>query len=559
MKAIGYIRVSTTNQDILRQSIKYKEFCNYKNFENVEEIVDFGVSGATFERDGFKKLQKVTNKEADIIVVSELSRLSRREDILDTLNSVQNITSKGLKLVFLDNPEKVYSGILDLQELITLTVTAYGAAQERLMIKRRNQEGKTTLFDNIPNAIVDGRVPYGFKKIINPNGNHPKYLLQINQKEAVNVTTIFNLILEGYSTSKVMHYLYENGIRNRVNKIFSKQYLSKLISNPIYKGDRIRKDKLVNIEAIIQPEVWDKVQILIKENYSYISNGTTMFNPLRGLIRCRCGKAMLVKNKGKGVLVYRCSETRPAFDESKCKFMDSVRFDLTNEVIFSLLRSIDFVEITGNYEERINQLRDQILVINDQISITKTEIENIRKNITVLEERYISAKVQSLADKIQDVIIENLDNIKSKERAIDKKIRNINLIKDQINSLIDVSKTENFDNLNIKDRAKIFKKYIQKIEFISITSLQGFYKIYFNFGIVQYVAAKKTTKSPKFAVLPNAFTLNEDYTINVLEGGNDVLNLSNYRNKKITIQEFFKKYANDYLDVNMSYRSKYTK
>ena len=47
-KAIAYIRVSTTHQDVERQRIKFKEYCKNNNLQANEEIIDFGISGKPF-------------------------------------------------------------------------------------------------------------------------------------------------------------------------------------------------------------------------------------------------------------------------------------------------------------------------------------------------------------------------------------------------------------------------------------------------------------------------------------------------------------------------------
>ena len=44
-KIIGYARVSTTKQDLSRQKLKIKEFCENNNYELIEIIEDFGISG----------------------------------------------------------------------------------------------------------------------------------------------------------------------------------------------------------------------------------------------------------------------------------------------------------------------------------------------------------------------------------------------------------------------------------------------------------------------------------------------------------------------------------
>lgn len=66
-KAIAYIRVSTTHQDVERQRIKFKEYCKNNNLQANEEIIDFGISGAKSDRPGYLRLQALTGKDADIL------------------------------------------------------------------------------------------------------------------------------------------------------------------------------------------------------------------------------------------------------------------------------------------------------------------------------------------------------------------------------------------------------------------------------------------------------------------------------------------------------------
>ena len=558
MRAIGYIRVSTTNQDLKRQVEKYKEFCTSKGYAALEPIEDFGKSGANFERTGFQQLMQLTTADADLVVISELSRLSRKEEILDTLNSVHSIISKGLKLLFLDNPTKIYEGTLDLTELLVLTVAAHGAAQERIVIKRRNQEGKTVLFDNIPYAIVDGKIPYGFKKIPNNNGKHPKYLLAFDESEAEVVRTIFNMVVNGSSVAEVARKLYDKGRRNRNDKIFTKQALSKLFSNPIYKGDRTRKGKTMQIEPLVKPEIWENAQLKIKENYHYGSTGTTMFNPLRGIIRCRCGRAMMVKNKGEGLFVYRCSDVQPKYMENKCKYGDSIRFELTNEIMFSLLQSIDFVEMSVNTQKKIEVHEIQITQIENQITKDNDKKSSVKVEITTLEERYLNAKIQSLADRVQAEIIKKDDEIRSIDRAILKKTRTISQLRNQIRSLKDVAKTEDLTNLDIKERASLFRKYINKIQYLPVTNMQGYYVVEFKFGAVEKIAVKKTNKSPLFAIVPPAFEITDELKLKVTTFGptspDFAFDLGHVTNQEITIQQFFRNFAEEYLTVDLKYR-----
>ncbi|MEG2946669.1 MAG: recombinase family protein, partial [Bacteroidales bacterium] len=102
MKAIGYARVSTTKQDLARQQVKIKDFCENNGHDLLQIIEDFGISGASNQRDGYKKLLSLTDKDCNVVIVSELSRLSRQEYVIETVYNIQNIINSGISVILLD-------------------------------------------------------------------------------------------------------------------------------------------------------------------------------------------------------------------------------------------------------------------------------------------------------------------------------------------------------------------------------------------------------------------------------------------------------------------------
>ena len=66
MKVIGYIRVSTNNQDLKRQEVKVKEHCLLNNFDVVKIIQDFAISGAKRDRKGYLELLSLKKEDADM-------------------------------------------------------------------------------------------------------------------------------------------------------------------------------------------------------------------------------------------------------------------------------------------------------------------------------------------------------------------------------------------------------------------------------------------------------------------------------------------------------------
>lgn len=580
-KAIAYIRVSTTHQDVERQRIKFKEYCKNNNLQANEEIIDFGISGAKSDRPGYLRLQALTGKDADILVVSELSRLSRQEEILETINIIQNIVYNGLSLIFLDAPSKVYEAhsTLDITELIILLVGAFRAAQDRKEIKRKNQEGKQALLSQNPYAVVDAKIPYGYNAIYNPNGSRPKKILIENEEEVANVKKIFQLALEGYSLGKIAKYFNNRNILFRGHFV-TRQLLSVLVRNILYKGIRRRihsfdrKDNPNIIENKITPIIsesdFERVNQMLKDNHKFCSTGNNYFNTLRGIIKCRCGRGMMVKDKGyaSGIkkMVYRCNDVSAKDNPIHCQYKDEISYQFTNEVIFNVFKYIHNTDeifiFMAKTEQKIYEIDEEIKGIERKIENKNIEIESLNKDNKRLIERYIHAKSQSIANAIQD---EQL-TIENKIHKLEDEISHCNKEKVKLitnkESLINYIDTEELSSLGNEERAELFKKHLEKVIYLPVTLMQGFYIITFKSKMQRIVAIRKTAKSPIAAILPDGYTVDmntkliTEYYQGIQTGGCSYPISSSF--KQLTIQEYFKKLPQidnfGILDIDYSYR-----
>lgn len=131
---IGYARVSTVDQNLVRQIVRLKE-------EQVDLIYKEKLSGKDMERPQLKCLLKRLTSEDEVYVVS-LDRLGRNSD--DITRIINQITIKGAFLNVLDLP--TFEGIKDhnLKRLLTnliLEIKKYDAEQERKMIRERQRQG----------------------------------------------------------------------------------------------------------------------------------------------------------------------------------------------------------------------------------------------------------------------------------------------------------------------------------------------------------------------------------------------------------------------------------
>lgn len=598
MRAIGYARVSTTKQDLDRQRDKITNFCAESGYELINIIEDFGISGATFERIGYQRLNSLTGTDCDVIVVSEMSRLSRKEQISEALNNIQQILNKGISVILLDDSSKIYKANenLDITEIIKLIFQLWGAAQERIEIKRKNQDGKQALFRSNPYAVVDAKIPYGFKRVPNMVSNRPKYLLEQNAEEVDVVRKIFELVLDGRTLYGVMQYLNDRNIK--IGKgMPSISILSRIVHNELYVGIRKRtqsfgKEKgkedvaIQHIGPIISEEDFRRAGEKLQTNNKFVATGKVYFNPFKGIIRCRCGRAMMVKNKKpeKGVskLTYRCSCNESRNSEKFCSVnIDEFSYELTNSVIKSLFLQRN-QEIKDYFKEtgitRINELNEIIDGISKKIdfaNLRKEELtnrtkQNVQKLLVATNEVFVKALEQDQAKT--DVDIKNVDveiaNLRRKERVI---LNQIDSIKKAYSN---VDAYERISNISNEELTEMYHLYLDKIEYYPITPMKGFYKVQFKSGHSEFIAITKVRCSAQ------AFLINGngtgDSTVDLESGDinysyetaaavSDINNLNfgwETISGTVNIREFFDKDFNKIpfsleLGLDLSYRSLY--
>lgn len=134
MAKIGYVRVSTKDQNLDRQFEKLRE-------ENVTIIFEDKLSGKDTKRPEFQKLLEYV-RQGDIVVVTELDRLGRNnKELTETMDLLKN---KGVTIEILNLPS--FKDIQDenLRQLLNnliLELYKYQAENERKSIRERQRQG----------------------------------------------------------------------------------------------------------------------------------------------------------------------------------------------------------------------------------------------------------------------------------------------------------------------------------------------------------------------------------------------------------------------------------
>ena len=159
----GYIRVSTSKQNVESQRYEILRYCNQNNIvidEFIEEKIS-GVAKPSARLLGEKVLSRIG--KGDIIIVTEISRLSR--SIFATMSIISHVLLSNAKIILVwknlvieeDNPTTALSVFLDI----------LNAAQERENIRKRTKAALQMLKNN---GVVLGR-PIGTKtgRILEPH------------------------------------------------------------------------------------------------------------------------------------------------------------------------------------------------------------------------------------------------------------------------------------------------------------------------------------------------------------------------------------------------------
>lgn len=132
---IGYIRVSTNDQNINRQVQLLKD-------NNCEKIFIDKKSGKNTEREHYQKMKKFV-RENDIIVFAELDRLGRNKDEIN--KEWDYFINKGVDIIVLDMPildtTKYTDELGELLLSVAKEFLSYNAEQERKKILYRQKQG----------------------------------------------------------------------------------------------------------------------------------------------------------------------------------------------------------------------------------------------------------------------------------------------------------------------------------------------------------------------------------------------------------------------------------
>lgn len=135
MKTIGYIRVSTDQQDLEKQKHLLLEYAHQQRIV-IDQFIEVEVSSRkTPQERRITELLSILESD-DHLLVAELSRLGR--NMLETMNIITTLGERGIRISFVRQPELATASQ---HGKLLLAIYSYIAETEREFISMRTKQG----------------------------------------------------------------------------------------------------------------------------------------------------------------------------------------------------------------------------------------------------------------------------------------------------------------------------------------------------------------------------------------------------------------------------------
>lgn len=493
-KAGIYIRLSeadegksyeSESESVLNQRNILMNFIKEKGFIFVDEYVDDGYSGTTFDRPGFQRLlTDIKAKRINLVVVKDLSRLGR-DHILTGYYVETFFPENGIRFIsMLEGYDNAINQASNDSATWLFACNDYYSKQNSIKIRN-------VLNDKRRNGKFIGSAPsYGYLRDPDDKGH-----LISDPEYAWVVKKIFEMAYNGVGLSEITTYLNDNNIKTpsslkrknpnskaKYNPMWTISSVKKILKNQMYVGDMVQSvqtkvsykskkkkalpksnwDIVKNThEALVDRFIFESVQNNVKR--TNVSNITKREKRLfENLLYCKeCGNTLTVSyRKNHDYWTVNCNRYSRDPKRRMCaphfspyEKLEEALLEVIRNTCKKYLKNLDISEISKNINKKENS------DVNNQINdLRKQEKDFISKldmlyqdkfNGIVSEEMYLRIsretenslvrtreKIQSLQDTKEEKKV-NKSEIKDYEDKIRKLIDIDNPSRELIQSLID--------------------------------------------------------------------------------------------------------------------------
>ena len=413
------------SNSITNQKAILKKYAEDNGFHNTIFYVDDGVSGTTWEREGFKAMMSdIEDGKVGIVITKDLSRLGR--DYLKTGELIEMVfPDYDVRYIAINDGVDTFKSENELMAFKNIFNDWYArdtSKKIRAVFKAKGQSGK-----HLSNPI------YGYK-----HSETDKNLWLIDDEAAEVVRKIFHLCIDGYGPAQIARILTEEGIptptayalsqgrdngHNNVNlSRWGMETISGILEKPEYAGHTVNfrthvksyknkkrvdnpKEEWLIFENTHEPIVTQQEFDLVQElrNNKRRPTKHEEVNPFSGICYCAdCGKKL-----------YLCRATTMTADQEHLKCgtyakdkngctIHFIRTIVLKEIILGELnKMVTFVK--DNEDEFVQMAMDNsVQKQSSALAKSKKKLKEADKRIAELDRLFTRLYEDNVSGKISD-------------------------------------------------------------------------------------------------------------------------------------------------------------
>lgn len=519
-----YARVSTDDQadrGTIENQLEFgRKYCDLHQIENYQCYKDDGVTGTIPLQErpaGETLLNDAKEKKFDTLLVYRLDRLGRSARVI--LNAVYELEQYGIKVKSMTEPFDTG----DPSGRFLLTILAGVADLERSTILDRLWHGANRAAR--AGQWLGGIVPYGY---FVDDDKHLQISTDIipgtDLSEADVVNLIFSLSTSQHmSTIKICDYLNALHIppsytlhgrkiakgkrKENTAGCWSPHQIGRMLKNSTYKGihiygKRSNKDRELirrEVPAIVEPEIWDRAQTVIKENSLDIMRNKVHQYLVGGLIKCgSCGHTYVgTSYNAYGTdkkKTYYCCVGKQAYknlagERCRSKNIPGAWIDnlVWNDCLHFIMNPGEALKIIDTHIKKQSsdkeKIHSEIVLLSSSISQKESERQSI---LDLFRKKLISAQdVEQQFTKIKDetLLLQNRrSELEIKLNSFDDSMSEVDDAEEYLASLRE--KVQGVDS-SFEQKRQIVKSMVKKITVntkLIHDKPQAFLEIQYTFG-----------------------------------------------------------------------------
>lgn len=417
-KAVIYARYSSHSQrdeSIDAQLRECHEYATKNDYIILEEYCDRALTGKTDNRAAFQKMIKdAKNNKFNFVLVYKLDRFARnRYDSAMYKNILKkhNIKVISIKENISDSPEGI------ILESVLEGMAEYYSANLSQNIKR----GMT---ENALQCKFNGSgCPLGFK--ITPDKHY-----EIDEAKAKIVREIFNMYAMGKNSAEIIRHCNMKGYKTSKGQEFNKSSIVRILTNEKYIGTYRHGDIVIEngIPAIIDKELFEKVQGTVKKNYKARGKGSALVDYLlSGKLYCgHCNENMIgisgTSKTGKKHHYYKCTSRK---EHHNCDKENERKEWLEDVVVKTTVEQVLTDENIELIATKAMELIEADIADTSELKYYEDELKDTRKQIKNIVDMIANGVAnKSIADRLTELenyekdVLSNLEYLKMKKPTI---------------------------------------------------------------------------------------------------------------------------------------------